>query len=122
MKMKRPQAAPHNRVGAFLALFVPLFLLSSLVTYAVSFLDQRNRLQETRTNTELHARQQVATINLIFGNIVADLRHMVEQSELRAFLDAPSPGNQAALAREFLSDSQHKGIYDQIRFIDSSKH
>ncbi len=107
-----------KRTRTFLALSLPLLLISSVVTYAVSFLDQRNRLQETRTNTELHAQQQVAIINLIFGNIVSDLRHMVEQSELLEFLDNSRLESQTELAREYLSDARFRGIYDQIRYLD----
>jgi len=51
---------------------------------------------------------------------VSDLMVLLGHRELREMLESDEPGHRRALAGEFLVFSKHKGLYDQIRFLDET--
>ncbi len=109
----------HSVLPKFLRLFLPWALVITLAAYLL-FLNDQSHQMELRTVSTLH-RVELArsNITLTFHEIIADLRYLAESDAVRRLV-AGEPGARAALAADMLSFSRHKGIYDQVRFLDAA--
>ncbi|MGM3308329.1 response regulator [Anabaena sp. WFMT] len=107
----------------FLITFLPLSVLLGGVLRIIHQAESKAEwvaisINETR-NVDLQAKTAASDFNLV----KSDLMFLATQNELQSMLNqAVSPTEilelKQAIAKEYLAISQHKQLYDQIRFLD----
>ncbi|MEE9613766.1 MAG: PAS domain-containing protein [Thermodesulfobacteriota bacterium] len=104
----------------FLVAFIPSVLVA-LGIIAVVYFVHRDSERTVLEAGEAH-RVEVQRRHIIdrFRSVVTDLLFLSEQNEVKKFLESGGSGYRREIAREYLFFSQKKGIYDQIRLIDSA--
>ncbi|HXV76482.1 MAG TPA: cache domain-containing protein [Candidatus Polarisedimenticolaceae bacterium] len=120
--MRRTRAAGRTitrevivRFVAWLLPIAALFVVYPVVLYQRE-LDAELRFHEQENLRVIDVGAEVVTRDL--QSAVADLSYLAGQSVVRDYL-AHGAVARARLERDFLSFCRHKGIYDQIRFIDA---
>ncbi|RDH84306.1 MAG: hypothetical protein DIZ78_12220 [endosymbiont of Escarpia spicata] len=102
----------------FLGLFLSFLLVVSLIAYGLLLYDQTH-LQKLRKTSVLEGVEQAVTdIELTFSNVLSDLRILAESDAVSALMSGDEKAR-VALASELLVFSRHKGLYDQVRFLDT---
>jgi len=109
----------------FLAVFLPLAVLTGCVVLLLYFNDRTSEHQ-------LHAQAGLPLVDLHFNIIVgelktaeSDLLYLANQAVLREYLSA-NPDSRAALQNvlqaEYLLFCKQRAVYDQIRYLDDRGH
>lgn len=104
----------------FLGLFLPLFILASLIAWLFLNMEQANRRRILETDIHNRMALQARIIQLTFNAIVSDLLFLSELDELHHLLDRDGFNTKVALAAELLHLASRKGIYDQVRYLDET--
>lgn len=103
----------------FLRLWLPLILLLA----AVLWLLYRTQVDAALTVTLASEKQSIQlaeqTINAELGLLRGDALYLAEHASLQQWLDTGLSGTQARLTTDLLNFARHRGLYDQIRFIDA---
>ncbi len=103
-------------VTTFLLLITPIAIVTGII-YA-------QQAKQTKTVLEIQARNslkgQTDQITREFQLIVSDLIFLTKLNELPLYLKLENPEYRDELAREYLSFSASKKMYDQIRFLDQT--
>jgi PAS domain S-box-containing protein len=109
----------NDGVKRFLAVQIPLaILLAAVLIYYYSAESSKHRqILESYESQILEQQGELMASN--FTTIVADLMFLTEYHELHDYLETGNPDNRKYLAKDWLSLSKRKGIYDQIRYIDN---
>ncbi|AOY78675.1 PAS domain S-box protein [Moorena producens JHB] len=118
--------SPIAELNYFLAIFIPLTIgigsfLVLMHRTEVKVDTTEVNLKEIR-NVEMEAQRAASDFHVI----ASDLRFLANQNELRAMLDSTSDAPQEtekwrmALTQEYLILVREKGLYDQIRFLDTT--
>jgi signal transduction histidine kinase len=106
-------------VRRFLILFLPLFVLTSAAVFGLYTHDlgAERALHEQAGEhlVDLHA----AIISREVESIKADLLYLADASVLRAYISG-NPKGRRELEEEFVLFCRRKGIYDQIRYLDTT--
>ncbi|OLT57833.1 PAS domain S-box protein [Moorena bouillonii] len=118
--------SPIAELNYFLAIFIPLTIGIG------SFLVLMHRTEVKVDTTEVNL-NEIRNVEMAaqgaasdFHVIESDLRFLANQNELRAMLDSTSDAPQEterwrmALTQEYLILVREKGLYDQIRFLDTT--
>ncbi len=117
------------RQKAILKQFWITFLPLSVLVGAVLFIIHHTESNAERTAILINERRnidlQVKTAANDFNLIRSDLMFLSTQNELQSLLNQPGDQNESpelklAIAKEYLSMSKQKQLYDQIRFIDQT--
>ena len=99
-----------------LLLTLPIFSIGSLIYYD-QFSDTK-AIFEIQVVERLKGQAEIITDE--FTHIASDLLFLAEQNELQAFLNHGDSLQKKAIAREYLTFSTRKQLYDQIRFLDET--
>ena len=110
-----------QRVGKrFLVIFLPLAALLAGILVVLYSIEVKNERTVFETKESHRVDLQVETINGELKSIVTDLKVLSTHHELQTMLESGSASHQKALAEEFLSFSENKRLYDQVRFLDET--
>ncbi|MBD2510158.1 GAF domain-containing protein [Nostoc muscorum FACHB-395] len=111
----------HSRIliKHFLAVFLPLSAFVGSVVGTIYYQQVQTEKIVLKTNELDKVDLQTKVISGDFHSVVSDLIVISRQNELQKILEGVDKDKQA-LSREFLSFSQYKKLYDQIRFLDQS--
>ena len=113
---RKPVLASMHR---FLAVFlVAGALLAGLAGVYSRSVGENLVFRSVRDQERYVLNLQQQAIVAAFDAILGDLAFLAGQNELQDLLDTGSGEARAALAREFRALSRHKGVYDQIRWLD----
>ncbi len=100
------------RVGFFTAAVI-------LATLTILFaLEKGGRLTLTASEEQANLDQQEILISKTFETITSDLKILAMQNELEMFLATGDNHFRELAGREYLNFIRHKGLYDQIRYLD----
>lgn len=105
-------------VSVFLSVLVPLLL--ALTAILLLLLRSEFAIQEAlMRNNEQHVVQLGSQwIHTELERLRGDVRFLVEQSSLKRWLSTEDPAALANLGDDLLAFARHRGLYDQVRFID----
>jgi len=102
--------------------FVAIFLGLTSVLIAVSFSMYHDQWELDRRTLRHREATGVALQHQLLDNdintFVTDLKVLSAHYNLHRFLNGANAVDRRALAKEFLSFSYYKGLYDQVRFLD----
>jgi signal transduction histidine kinase len=111
---------PMKTWKGFLMFFLPLLIVASIASLAFLYVGHRNRNLLFQAQTTHHVEMAMQNIELTFHNVITDLQYLADLKELHDQIEQPpSHDIQSVLLNSLLSFAQHKGIYDQIRYIDA---
>jgi signal transduction histidine kinase len=122
--MLKPHASPPGRlsrsvVARFLGIFLPAALLPGCVVLALYYHDLANDQtlyeQAGAHLVDLHTEM----IGREVRSVESDLLFLADQAVLRDFLSGRQASKQE-LQGEYLLFCRHKGLYDQIRYLDAT--
>ncbi len=102
----------------FIRLLLPFGLLVTLVVYGVLYQQQANRQQLRNIIIQNNIELVVADIGLRFSQIVSDLLYLADSKNIRHLLNDEKK-IRLELVEELRLFTQQRGIYDQVRFLDS---
>ncbi|QHG16100.1 ATP-binding protein [Nostoc sp. ATCC 53789] len=114
-----PQSHSRILIKHFLAVFLPLSAFVGSVVGTIYYQQVQTEKIVLKTNELDKVDLQTKVISGDFHSVVSDLIVISRQNELQKILEGVDEDKQA-LSREFLSFSQYKKLYDQIRFLDQS--
>jgi diguanylate cyclase (GGDEF)-like protein len=100
------------RVGFFTA---GVLLVALTVLFA---LEKEARLARTSSEEQANLDQQEKLVVKTFETITSDLKILASQNELEMFLASADNHSRELAEKEYLSFIRHKGLYDQIRYLD----
>ncbi|MDJ0556870.1 MAG: AAA family ATPase [Microcoleaceae cyanobacterium MO_207.B10] len=103
-------------LSTFLLLITPIAVVIGII-YVQEEKQAKTLLEIQATNS---LKGQTNQITREFQLIVSDLRFLAEMNELKLYFEQENSQGRESLAREYLSFSTHKQIYDQIRFLDET--
>jgi PAS domain S-box-containing protein len=105
-------------VRRFLRIWLPLILVLIAVLWLLYRTDV-NALQALTQTDEKHAIQLASqSIAAELGMLRGDALYLAEEASLHRWLDSGDPAARAHLSADLLAFARHRGLYDQIRFID----
>jgi signal transduction histidine kinase len=102
----------------FLIIFLPLAALMGTATTAIHSADIKSEMIIVENDAHHTVNLLLEVIADDFDLIVADLMILSETNALQTVLERENIPHRHDLAKEFLSFSKRKEIYDQIRFLD----
>lgn len=105
-----------------LRFFAWLAAITTLLVASAAFLYQREAASERLVHEQRGRRAVDVGAEVVARDLEAvgaELRYLAEESVLHDFL-AGRPDARSRLEADYVSFSRHRGIYDQIRFIDRS--
>ncbi|MBE8997361.1 GAF domain-containing protein [Nostoc sp. LEGE 12447] len=114
-----PQSHSRILIKHFLAVFLPLSAFLGSVVGTIYYQQVQTEKIVLKTNEFDKVDLQTKVISGDFHSVVSDVIVISKQNELQRILEGVDADKQA-LSREFLSFSQYKKLYDQIRFLDQS--
>ncbi|MBC1222400.1 GAF domain-containing protein [Nostoc sp. UCD121] len=114
-----PQSHSRILIKHFLAVFLPLSAFVGSVVGTIYYQQVQTEKIILKTNELDKVDLETKVISGDFHSVVSDLIVISKQNELQRILEGVDEEKQA-LSREFLSFSQYKKLYDQIRFLDQS--
>ena len=105
-------------VFRFLILFFPVVILIGAILAIIYIIDSAKErvLFETTQQQNVQLQKELIVINL--KSIVSDLQVLSSHHELHEFINSENRILLDNISEEFLSFSQSKKIYDQLRLID----
>jgi signal transduction histidine kinase len=107
-------------VKSFLSVFLPftaLIIGVSILLYYVQVKGERVVVELRQKNSVALAEAAIADE---FDSLVSDLMILSKNKHLQMFLQTGEHASLEALAEEFLSYSENKRLYDQVRFLDDA--
>ncbi len=120
-RIETPSQVSLRRVAKrFLIIFLPLVILLGSILVVFYYQQAKNERTIIETEEVQHVSHQMDIVINDLQSIVSDLMFLSEQNELQEMLDSGEAGVRKALAKEWLSFSTHKGLYDQIRFLNET--
>jgi len=106
-------------INYLIKIFLPSFLLmSSIFSYLFYVEIKSEEILIEATEEVGHINLQIKTIGETFGDLVSDLNYLSTHQLLQKLVSQSSDDAKKYLEFDFLSFSQNKKKYDQIRFID----
>ena len=121
MPVDRPELLNHPRMGllrAFLASFLSMGSLVLVALYLGVYYERQNDRRILLANEQQNVTLRHELGSRALNGVFPDLRFLAHQNELMDLLEADTPANRARVCQEYLELSRHKGIYDQVRYID----
>ena len=103
---------------AFLVLFLPSLVVVSLIAYGLILHDQADRQQLWKASILNTVELAVTDIELTFRSIISDLRYLTKSNAVRRLVD-DEINARATLASDLYFFAREKGLYDQVRFLDT---
>jgi hypothetical protein len=97
--------------------FTVLVLLAALTVLFA--LEKEGRLKRTASEEQANLSLQKKLILKTFETITSDLKLLSKQNELEMFLATGDNRAKELAEKEYLNFIHHKGLYDQIRFINN---
>jgi len=108
----------NDIVLRFLFIFLSLAFFFGVLTFIFYYKDVSSQ-QLTMEKGELYkVNSQIKTVRSKFEHIITDLRFLVLQSEITAYLKNHSAENRTRLTEELLRFSRTKRIYERIQLVD----
>lgn len=109
----------------FLITFLPLSVLLGGVLFIIHRTESKAEEVAISINEIRNVNLQAKTAANDFNLIKSDLMFLANQNELQTMLKQPLGAAEIlalrqAIAKEYLSMSEHKQLYDQIRFLDTT--
>jgi PAS domain S-box-containing protein len=106
----------------WLALYLPLSAVAIAAVAGVVW--SRSRVEEAllRLNERDLVSLQSEIIESELRLLVSDLMVLAEGAALRSMLADPSPASEEAVRAEFRRFAQFRGVYDQVRFLNTQGH
>ncbi len=102
-------------------LFFPVIILAHSALYTVYLLDKERTIDSITHTENIVVQQQAQHFTRVFSAIVSDLFVLSGHSDFTEMLNDPDQDLNRHLyniSQEFLAFIDHKGVYDQIRYID----
>lgn len=94
-------------------------LLLALVLWKYTLMAEQD-LIALKSSEQIKVRFNKQMLLVEIEAILGDLNQAKEMRALKRFIASSHPGDRTEVDRMFLLFSQHKGIYDQVRYIDKS--
>jgi PAS domain S-box-containing protein len=116
----------HQKIlKQFLITFLPLSVLVGGVLIIIHQAERKAERRAISINETRNVDMQAKIAARDFNLIKSDLMFLTTQNELQSMLNQPVAATETlklrqAIAKEYLSLSQHKQLYDQIRFLDTT--
>lgn len=100
--------------------FVPLSLVSIGLIFAIYLLmvDHDRETLETKERVKVGLNKELLLVEL--QSVLGDLLHASHQQALKRLVETGAVDDRAKLAQTFLSLSQYRSHYDQIRYLDEA--
>lgn len=118
-----PSHVPWKAVARrWLALYLPLSAVTVAATLAVVWSRSRVENALLRVNERDLVSLQSEVIDSELQSLVSDLMLLADGEALRAMLAHPAPATEEAVRAEFRRFSQYRGLYDQVRFLNTRGH
>lgn len=120
MNTKNEDQLKKQIAKSFLIIFFPLLILIISVSYLGYYLQHVNKHEiiiKTQEKNIIGTQKEIASY--ILQTIVSDLKIISSNYELSLLVDHNFDKKKVALPDNFLSVSKYKGIYDQVRVLDS---
>ncbi len=108
----------NDIVLRFIFIFLPLALFFGSLTVIFYYKDVTSQRLAMEQSELYKVNSQIKTVRSKFEHIITDLRFLVLQGELAAYLENQDEQTRTSLAEELLRFSRIKKIYEQIQFID----
>ena len=121
MPVNKPELLNHPRMGllcAFLASFLSMGSLVLVALYLGVHYERRNDRGMLLANEQQNVKLRHELGSRALNGVFPDLGFLAHQNELMDLLEADTPANRAKVCQEYLELSKHKGIYDQVRYLD----
>lgn len=115
-----PSHVPWKAVARrWLALYLPLSAVTVAAVVAVVW--SRSRVEDAllRVNERDLVSLQSEIIDSELQSLVSDLMVLGDGEALRSMLTHPSPATEEAVRAEFRRFAQYRGLYDQVRFLNT---
>ncbi len=112
--------SPLWRSREFAAAFLPTTLILAIVVSAYFFLDYVTELGVVRTLERSHTEVAQRTSERRIQEVARDVRILSESQSIRTYLTGPSDVALERMAQEFVSLCRHRGVFDQVRFLDAA--
>ncbi|MCI5188361.1 MAG: PAS domain-containing sensor histidine kinase [Candidatus Electrothrix sp. AS4_5] len=118
---KRLEKIPSKRQH-FLLLkrLIPLTLLLLTGAFFYGNVTERNKMNQLINQDTFYVGQGIGILSYNLNQISRDLLYLAGQKSLIDQITDPSPENLEKLAENFIHFSRIKGVYDQIRWIDTT--
>lgn len=113
----------YNRIffQKYIGLFLLLFLTPSLLLFTKhkSEIETSNQLTQAREKSRLELISNTASFHI--NEFISDVRVLAKSESLNRFINSRKPHlDWVYVAKEFVTMSQEKGNYDQIRYLNLS--
>jgi len=106
-------------INYLIKIFLPSFLLMSCIFSYLFYVEIKSEEILIEATEEVgHINLQIKTIGETFGDLVSDLNYLSTHQLLQKLVSQSPDDAKKYLQLDFLSFSQNKKNYDQIRFID----
>ena len=115
--IRRPNRDFFRYSASILLAGVLLFTAISAIFYSIQIRHYRE-LVETSLNSQL-THQEHAILRAV-RSIAADILYLSRISSFRDFIENGDHASRRRAARDFLEFAEHRGVYDQARFIDNA--
>lgn len=113
---KSKERSPDRKLKRFfIGGFLVIFLLSCAAIFIIEYQMASFARREIQTNEQRVVRLENQLLSRDISLILGDLQYL--QHTYEAML--PDPAQHSEIGRHWMEFSQHRGIYDQIRYIDS---
>jgi PAS domain S-box-containing protein len=118
--IKKIQIFQLKTVIRFLSTFLLLVTPIALVTGIIYVQEEKKAKTVLEIQAANSLKGQTDQITREFQLIVSDLRFLADLNELKLYFEQENSQTREFLAREYLSFSTQKQLYDQIRFLDQT--
>jgi len=102
-------------------LFFPVILLAHATLYGIYHLDKERAIESLIHTEKIVVHQQAQHFTRVFSNIISDLLVLTGHSDFTEMLNDPDADlnrHRYNISQEFLAFIDHKGVYDQLRYIN----
>lgn len=102
----------------FLRIWLPLILVLAAVLWLLYHTEMNGRLAITRADEQHTLQLAQQTISSELTMLRGDTLYLAAHSSLSQWLKSGKPLDRARFAEDLLAFAQHRGLYDQVRFLD----
>lgn len=111
---------PGRTAFRVLASFVPIAASVGIFILVLYYWERHHERALRELDAEQSARLQTEMIERDLKLVESDLLYLANQDALKAFMSGQSPEGRKRLEEDYLLFSLRKGLFDQIRCLDSS--
>ncbi|MCW5212648.1 response regulator [Desulfobulbus sp. TB] len=120
MQKRFEKTTPQRHHFLLLKRLIPLTLLLLTGAFFYGNVTEKNKINQLINQDTFYVGQGIGILSYNLNQISRDLLYLAGQKSLIDQTTDPSPENLKKLAENFIHFSRIKGVYDQIRWIDTT--